>query len=561
MPLNILSQPVSVYALGGLGEVGKNMYVIESDEDIVIIDAGVKFPEESLVGVDYVIPDYTQLRQNQSKIKALIITHGHEDHIGGIPFLVQTINIPTIYAPRLAAGLIRDKLVDHRVKDNIRISEYTEDDVLTCGEMKVSFFAVTHSIPDSFGVVVDTPSGRIVDTGDFKIDLTPVGADINLRKIAQIGSEGVDLLLADSTNAAQEGYTPSEKNVYSSLNEIFSKTNNRIIVSTFSSNVSRIQQITDCAVAHNRKIATIGRSIENIIDFSRKYGYIHLEDDDLVDAEDIPNIPDDKIVILCTGSQGEPMAALSRIAKGEHKSLKIKPGDVVVFSSNPIPGNQLGIDRVINQLTKIGANVITNSLFSDIHSSGHPRKQELRLMLKLLEPTYFMPAHGEYYMLKSHKAVAIQLGIEPDHVFICENGDSLILNDHVVRQGPKVQAGDVFIDGNNINGVNSAIITDRKILKEDGMVEIMVCIDPSNNKIIGTPKIKTLGFVTEGDYKDHLVRHTAQKVTEALNVIMSTNKVTFNLIKSEIKTAASKYLFRKTQRNPMIIPVIMSVQK
>lgn len=561
MAVSILSQPVQIYALGGLGEVGKNMYCIESDDDIVIIDAGVKFPEESLVGVDYVIPDFTHLKINQSKIKALIITHGHEDHIGGIPFLIQSINVPIVYAPRLAAGLIRDKMAERRIKDNIRLSEYTEDDVLTCGNIKVSFFSVTHSIPDSFGVIVDTVAGRIVDTGDFKIDLTPVGEDINLTKIAKIGAEGVDLLLADSTNAAQEGYTPSERNVYSSLNDIFGKAKGRIIVSTFSSNVSRIQQITDCALNHNRKISVIGRSMENIIDFSRRYGYINVKDDSIVDQEDISLIPDNKLVVLCTGSQGEPMAALSKIANGENASLLIKEGDTVILSSNPIPGNQLGINKVVNQLTKMGAIVITNALFSDIHSSGHPRKQELRLMLKLLKPKYFMPAHGEYYMLKSHAAVARQVGMDEENTFICENGDVLVLTNHRIKKGGKVQAGEVFIDGNNLNGVNTAIITDRKILKEDGMVEVSVCLDPQNNKIIGKPNIRTLGFIAEGTFKDHLVRHTSSRVLEALNLLMASNKVTFNMIKTEIKATASKYLFRKTQRNPMIIPIIMSIQK
>jgi ribonuclease J len=558
MANKILSFPVKIYALGGLGEVGKNTYCVESDNDLLIVDAGVRFPEENLVGVDYVIPDYTQLKNSQSKIKGLVITHGHEDHIGGIPFLVQSVNIPVIYAPRLAAALIREKLLDHRIKENVKIVEYDENDTLHFGEFVVNFFRVTHSIPDSFGIVIDTPAGRIVDTGDFKIDLTPVGPDINLQKIARIGEEGVDLLLSDSTNAAQEGYTPSEKNVISSINEIFSKANGRIIVSTFSSNISRIQQITDAAISHKRKVAVIGRSMEYVMTFARKYGYIKIADDQLVAQEDIWRIEDDKLVILCTGSQGEPMAALSRIANGEHRALKIKPGDTVVFSSNPIPGNQMGINRVVNTLTKLGCIVITNSLFSDIHSSGHPRKQELRLMLKLLNPKYFMPAHGEYYMLKSHADIAVQVGIDRSRIFICGNGDVLIMQNHKVREEGRVQAEDIFIDGNDITGISTAIISDRKILKEDGMVEVMVAIDPKANQLIGKPIVKTLGFIAEGQYKDHLVRHASTRVEDSLNELMHSNKVTFAAIKNDIKSVVSRYFFKKTQRNPMIIPVIMS---
>ncbi|MEG0977881.1 MAG: ribonuclease J [Bacilli bacterium] len=554
----ILSSPLKIYALGGLEEVGKNTYVIESDNHLIIIDAGVRFPEENLVGVDYVVPDYTQLKNNQGKIRALFITHGHEDHIGGIPFLIQSINIPVIYAPRLAAALIRNKLEEHRIKDKVKIIEYEENDIITAGDFTVSFFRVTHSIPDSYGIVVDHKNGRIVTTGDFKIDLTPVGPDINLRKIARIGEEGVDLLLADSTNADKEGYTPSEKNVVSSINEIFSKATGRLIVSTFSSNISRIQQIVDAAVKFKRKLAIIGRSMENVTTFARKYGYVSIPDSSVIDIGDISSYRPNEILVLCTGSQGEPMAALSRIANADHRYLHIQPGDTVVFSSSPIPGNTVGINRVVNTLTRCGAEVITNSLFSDIHSSGHPAKQELRLMLKLMNPKYFMPAHGEFYMLKSHANLAISLGMPKENTFICANGDVLLLQNHKVREGIKVQADDIFIDGNDINGINTAIIRDRRILKEDGMVEVLVAIDAKNNKLLTPPVIKTLGFVADGAYKNHLIRHASAQVQESLESLMATGKVTFGDIKNNIKSVSSKYFFRKTQRNPMIIPVIMN---
>lgn len=558
MEQSIIAHPIKVYALGGLGEVGKNTYCVESEKSILIIDAGVKFPGESLVGVDYVVPDYTQLKDNQSKIKALVITHGHEDHIGGIPFLVQTVNIPIIYAPPLAAALIRNKLEEHRIREKIKIIEFSEDDTLSIGEFVLSFFRVTHSIPDAFGIVVDTPSGRIVTTGDFKIDLTPVGKDINLRKIAKIGSQGVDLLLADSTNAAIEGYTPSEKNVYNSINEIFSNCVGRMIFSTFSSNISRIQQTIDISIKFNRKICVIGRSMESAVSFARKVGYIKAPESTFIDLIDLNKYQMSEITILCTGSQGEPMAALSRIANGDLKGLKIFPGDTIIFSCNPIPGNTLSVNKLINLLTRLGATTITTSQYPNIHSSGHPSKQELRLMLKLLTPKYFMPVHGEYYMLKTHAKIAQSIGMEEKNTFICSNGDTLILQNHKVREGERIQAGDIFIDGNDISGISTAIIRDRQLLKEDGIVEVLLAIDAKENKILIEPIVKTLGFVADGEYKDHLIRHAQGHVKEALNQLMALNKVTFSDIKNTVKSVVSKYFTRKTMRNPMIIPVVIN---
>ncbi|MFA5222944.1 MAG: ribonuclease J, partial [Bacilli bacterium] len=334
-----ISSGISVYALGGLGEVGKNMYVVESESTIIIIDSGVMFPGAEMPGVDYVIPDYTHLKNNRGKIRALFITHGHEDHIGGIPFLIRTVHIPVIYAPKLAAALIRHKLEDMRIKEPVRIVEYDSDAAFHIDDFVVTFFRVTHSIPDAYGICIDSPDGRIVHTGDFKIDLTPVGPDIELDKIARIGSEGVDLLLSDSTNAEIEGYTPSETSIIAGINEIFGKADGRLIVSTFSSNISRIQQLIEAAIRHNRKIAIVGRSMENAVTASRDMGYIKISDDNIVDLDNIYNYKPSELCILCTGSQGEPMAALARIANGEHKSLRISPGDTVVFSSSVIPGN------------------------------------------------------------------------------------------------------------------------------------------------------------------------------------------------------------------------------
>lgn len=549
--------PISIYALGGLGEVGKNTYCIEDEKNIIIIDAGVRFPEADLPGVDYVIPDYTHLKNNSTKIKALFITHGHEDHIGGIPFLIQHVFIPVIYAPRLAAALIKHKLDEMRIKEKVKIVEYTENDFIKIGNaFTVQFFQVTHSIPDSFGICVDTNEGRIVTTGDFKIDLTPVGPDINLGKIARLGCEGVDLLLSDSTNAEIEGYTPSETNVINSINEVFRNAPGRLIVSTFSSNISRIQQIVEASVEHKRKIVIVGRSMENAIETARNFGYIHIPDSSLLRFEDLRHTKPEETLILCTGSQGEPMAALARIANGEHKQLRIIPGDTVVFSSSPIPGNGASIDRVVNTLTRAGANVLTNSVFLSLHSSGHPSKQELRLALKLLKPKYFMPAHGEYRMLKIHTDIAVSLGIPRENTFICGNGDSLLLKNHKIIEGPHIPADDIFIDGNDITGVCRAVINDRKVLYNDGMVSVLLVLDSKNNCLMQDPKLYTRGFVYTYSH-DNMIQQAEQFTKNILSDLMK-DKVTFSDIKNMVKNQLTLFFFKKTQRRPMIIPVIMN---
>jgi ribonuclease J len=551
-----LDSPINVFALGGLGEVGKNTYCIESDRSIILLDAGVRFPEANLPGVDYVIPDYSYLKNNRNKIKALFITHGHEDHIGGIPFLIRSVYIPVIYAPRLAAALIRHKLEDARIKDQVKIVEYDSNTVVPIGDdFKVSFFRVTHSIPDSFGICVDTKEGRIIDTGDFKIDLTPVGPNFELSKLARLGTEGVDLLLSDSTNAELEGYTPSETNVRAGVQEIFDKAPGRIIVSTFSSNINRIQQVVEVAVEHKRKICILGRSMETVVSIARQYGYIKIPDASIISDEDVRNYKQSDVCILCTGSQGETMAALSRIANGDHKNIRINPGDTIVFSSNPIPGNGALIDRLVNNLVKQGADVKQNSLAFSLHSSGHPSRQELRLMLRLVNPHYFMPAHGEYRMLKLHAQVAEQLGIPSDHIFVCDNGDTVVLKNHQVTRGGKVQAEDVYIDGNDLDGLSSAVIRDREVLKNDGMVAVLVTINSKTNTMVVPPIVYARGFSASQD--SHIVRHSQMHAEEAINEIMK-QKVTFGEIKATIKTAVGKYIYRKTERNPMIIPVIMN---
>ena len=555
--MSVSESPISIYALGGLCEVGKNTYCIESENSLIIIDAGVLFPGADLPGVDYVIPDYQKLKNSRQKVKALFITHGHEDHIGAIPFLLQSIHIPIIYAPRLAIQLIRHKLEDMRIREEVKFVEFNGDSEVNIDEFKVSFFQVTHSIPDSYGIVVDTPQGRIVHTGDFKIDLTPVGQKIELSKIAKIGDAGVDLLLSDSTNAEIEGYTPSEKNVLASIKDIFKAASGRLILSTFSSNISRIQQICEVAVENNRKIAIIGRSMEHAVEAARDFGYIKIPDTSFIPINEINEHKLNEICILCTGSQGEPMAALSRVANNEHKDLRIIPGDTIVFSSSAIPGNGVFIERVVNQLVKKGADVLVNSVLYSVHSSGHPSKQELRIMLHLIHPKYFMPIHGEYRMLKIHGDIAESLGVAHNNIFILENGDSLILSKHKIVRGPHFAADPVFIDSKNVSGTNQAVVKDREILREDGMICISVVINSKTQKIIVPPKCVTRAFSAD-DAK--LTSRIEEIAKQSLETLME-EKPTFASIKSTLKKCIEVYVERKTERKPLVIPVVMDENK
>ena len=551
----VVSMPVSIYALGGLGEVGKNTYCIENDRSIIIIDAGVRFPGIELPGIDALIPDYTHLKNNRNKVKALFITHGHEDHIGAIPYLLQNINIPVIYAPRLAAALIKSKLEDNKITTKVNIVEYDENSRITVDYFDISFFRVTHSIPDSFGICIDTTEGRIVTTGDYKVDLTPIGPDFELDKLSQLGNEGIDLLLADSTNAEIEGYTPSEKNVLSSIEDIFDSCKGRIIIATFASNISRIQQICEVAVSHKRKIAIVGRSMEKAVDISRSFGYIKIPDESLIETEEIKLFKPSELLILCTGSQGEEMAALTRIANGGHKDITIMPGDTVVFSSSAIPGNGIMIRRVVNSLTRSGADVVTKSILNDIHSSGHASKQEMRLVLKLAHPKYFMPAHGEYRMLRIQSEIAQSLGIPKENCFLLDNGSSLVLSKHKVKVGYPVESGTVYIDGKDINGLAPTVMADRKILIKDGMLAIAIAIDPKTNEIMSEPVLYTKGLINQGS------KDTLEKCKEIVLIRLKdamNRKVSFSDLKTIIKDVSGDFIYSKTRRHPMVIPIIMS---
>lgn len=546
-----------VYALGGLGEVGKNMYCVEHQDNIIIIDAGVRFPEENLLGVDYVIPDYSHIIRNEKKIKALIITHGHEDHIGGIPFLLQSVKIPKIYAPRFACSLIQKKLEEKRMSKKVVVEEINEGSRIDCGPLVVGFFNTVHSIPDSLGVLINSPNGRIVHTGDFKFDLTPVGTNTDYQKLAYIGQIGVDLLLSDSTNSEVEDFSISEKKVAQSILDIVRKAKGRIIISTFSSNVHRVQQILEAVAACDRKVAIFGRSMENVVEIGRKLKHINIPDSYFVAQDQINTVEASKMVIICTGSQGEPLAALSRIANGSHRHIKILPGDTVVFSSSPIPGNSVSISKVVNSLTRAGAKVLTNSPLTSIHTTGHASSEEQKLMLQLTKPKYFMPIHGEYRMLKIHSETAVETGVDPDNTFICANGDVVVLrNNKAFLANTRIQTEDIYVDGNDASGLSTAVLRDRKILADSGLVAVIVAIDSRFNKIICKPSIVSRGFVFIKDSQP-LLKEAETVVYDALKKRMA-GKTTFNEIKNCIRGSLEPFLYQKTHRNPIVIPVILN---
>lgn len=547
-----------VFALGGLGEVGKNMYCVQNKDEIIIVDSGVMFPEDDLLGIDYVIPDYTYLKLNENKIKALLITHGHEDHIGSIPFLLQSINIPKIYAPAQAKALIDKKLEEKNIKyKNLII--YNENTKIKTKYFNIEFFRTTHSIPDSHGIALHTPNGTIVMTGDFKIDLTPIGPMSNIHKMARIGETGVRLLMSDSTNATIPGTSLSESVVDENLREIFSnEKENRIILATFASNIYRLKHIIEICRQNKRKVALFGRSMDTSIDIAIKCGYIK-DRKIIITPEEANRLKPSQVCLLCTGSQGEPLAALSRIANGSHKQIKLTPNDIVIFSSSPIPGNSASVAKTINKLYLKGVKVYTNGT-TEIHSSGHGCQNELKLMIRLFKPEYFAPYHGEYRMLKTHCDLATTCNIPKENTFILNNGDVInITKDKVYKEG-HVPADDIYVDGSRIGDVGNMVIKDRKLMSSNGILVIIANIDLANKKLLAKPMITTRGYILVNE-NEMLIKQIEKNAGIIIEKKLKTKNVNYADIKSELINGLMPFLADKTGRVPIILPIIMNINE
>ena len=547
-----------VFALGGLGEVGKNMYCIRHNDEIIIVDAGVMFPDDDLLGIDYVIPDFSYLIENESKIKYLLITHGHEDHIGGIPFLLQQVKIPKIYAPNQAKELIEKKLEERNIKyKNLKV--YTEETVLKTKYFNIEFFRTTHSIPDSHGISITTPNGVIVMTGDFKFDFTPVGPMANLQKMAEIGKRGVKLLMSDSTNALSPGISLSESIVDENLGEIFrNNKDSRIILATFASNIYRLKHIIETCRENKRKVALFGRSMDTSIDIARKCGYIK-DKNIIISAEEANRLDPSKVCLLCTGSQGEPLAALSRIASGSHKQIKLNTHDVVIFSSSPIPGNSSSVAKTINKLYLKGVKVYTNGNNNDIHSSGHANQEELKLMIRLFKPEYFAPYHGEYRMLKTHADVAIDCDIPKSNTFILNNGDILNINKDGIKKQGHVQAADVYVDGSRIGDVSNVVVKDRILMANNGVLAIIINIDTKNKVLLNNPLVTTRGYILVNESLD-LIKEIEAFCKKIIINKLKEKTVNFSEIKNDLINSLMPLLTDKTGRVPIILPIIMDVK-
>ncbi|MFZ5965986.1 MAG: ribonuclease J [Bacillota bacterium] len=548
---------LKVIPLGGLNEIGKNMMAFEYKDDIMIVDCGLSFPEDEMLGIDIVIPDISYLMKNKEKVRGIVLTHGHEDHIGALPYVLKKLNIP-LYGTKLTLGLVDTKLKEHKLNGSVHMQVVKPGDAIKLGDFKVEFIRTSHSIADSVCLAIHTALGTIVHTGDFKIDYTPIDGDlIDFHKLAELGQKGVLLLLADSTNVERPGYTMSEKTVGVTFENIFNNATQRIIVATFASNVHRLQQIVNAAHKYNRKVSFSGRSMVNVFNVAMELGYLNIPEDILIDINDINKYPDNEIVVVTTGSQGEPMSALSRMAASEHKKLEIQPGDMVILSATPIPGNEKTVARVVNQLFEKGANVIYESL-AEVHVSGHACQEELKLMHSLIKPQYFIPVHGEYRHLRKHAKLAESLGMPSENIFTIENGEVVEITKESAKVCGSVTAGNVLVDGLGVGDVGNIVLRDRKHLSEDGLMVVVVTIAKENGQVIAGPDIISRGFVYVRESED-LMDEARTVVKNALQTCHTNNIREWALLKSAIKDSLKGFLYEKTKRSPMILPIIMEV--
>ena len=551
-------KPIKVSFLGGLNEVGKNMTLFEYGEDMFLVDCGLAFPDQDMLGVDLVLPDFTYVERNADRIRGIVITHGHEDHIGGLPYLLKVLNVP-VYGTKLTIGLIQGKLREHGLLNSASLNVIKPGDVITLGGFTVEAIHVNHSIPDALGLAIRCEGGTIVHTGDFKIDTTPIdGGMMDLGRLAEIGQEGVLCLMSDSTNAERPGFTESERKVGESFETLFRKAgNNRIIVATFSSNIHRVQQIMNVAASLGRKVALVGRSLENVVSISAELGYLNIPDGIVIDINMINRYPADKLVIITTGSQGEPMSALTRMAFSDHRKVEIHPNDYVIISATPIPGNEKTVSRVVNELMKLGADVVYEKMY-EVHVSGHACQEELKMIMGIVKPKYFIPVHGELKHLRKHAGLALSMGIPKENILIADNGRVAEISKKALRCTSTVPAGRVFVDGYGVGDVGSVVLRDRKHLAQDGLVIVAVCIDRESGMIVSGPDVVTRGFVYVKE-SEELINAAREVAVEAIEAQTDGGYFDWNSIKASLRDEISHLMYERTKRSPMILPVIMEV--
>ncbi|MDR2898718.1 MAG: ribonuclease J [Clostridiales bacterium] len=548
-----------IIPLGGLQEIGKNMTVFEYSNEIIIVDCGVAFPQDEMLGIDLVIPDFTYLKKNADKVKALILTHGHEDHIGSIPYFLKELNIP-IYGTKLTLGLLGNKLREHNLLNTTELNVVEAGETIKFKYFTVEFIQVTHSIADAVALAIWSPAGLVVHSGDFKVDYTPIHGDaINLARFAELGKEGVSLFLCESTNVESPGYSMSEKSVGEIFQKVFDDSaNQRIMVATFASNIHRIQQIITAAIKHHRKVAVIGRSMENAVKTATELGYIQIPPNSLIDVSEIKNYSDKQLVIISTGSQGEPMSALSRMAAGEHRQVEIKPGDKIIISASVIPGNEKMVNKIVNDLLRLGAEVINESAMTDIHVSGHGKKEEIKLLHALIKPDFLMPIHGEYKHLIAHKDLAVSMGMNKKNVFVMNIGEVLELGDKQCKVNGSVPSGQIFVDGLGVGDVGSIVIRDRKHLSQDGLIIVVVTMEKETSSILAGPDIVSRGFVYVRE-SENLLEEARCAILGALEKCEPRRISDWSYTKNLIRDTLKDYVWQKTKRRPMILPVIMEV--